>query len=211
MQFMRVCSNEVVFKKDRCKFMHLEGGMKRIQLQNRELWFSSGCNLSHTSISSSEGQFVKYSLSFSLFLPLHAMFKWMSLSPHIPFGTEQTRVANLLWVWVWGVGFGVFLCKCEWDFILFSLNYILICSRRKEWVISLQSQHYKLTSYSASQQLLENLLQPKQSDFVIEFGWCAVKDIRSEMRKGCLSLVEKKPLKNKQNHPKTFYIPLPGV
>lgn len=107
------------------------------------------------------------------------------------------------------LGLGFFLCKSEWDFILFSLNYILICSRRKEWVISLQSQHYKLTSHSASQQLLENLLQPKQSDFVIELCWCAVKDIRSEMKKGCLSLVDKKKQqpKNQTKTPQNFLYP----
>lgn len=41
--------------------------------------------------------------------------------------------------------------------------------------------------------MLENMLQLKQSDLVVEFGWSAVKEIGSELEKGgCLWWGKKK-------------------
>ena len=48
--------------------------------------------------------------------------------------------------------------------------------------------------------MLENLLQTKQSDFVIECGWSAIKEIRCEMTKRWVSLVGKKTKKNQRKN-----------
>lgn len=46
--------------------------------------------------------------------------------------------------------------------------------------------------------MLENLWKPKQSGFVVDFGWSAIKEITSEMRKEWVSLVGKKNKKTRQ-------------
>lgn len=182
-------------RKPDAKLCTWEGGMKKIQLQ-RELWFWSGCNLSLKSISS-EGICKIFSTIF-LVLTIPCCIQ-----------TDESVIPDTFWHAATGggkfvvgldLGFGFFFCASV-NYILFFFHWIIywFVAEKKEFVISLQSQHYNLNLNSASPQMLENLLQPKQSDFVIECGGSAVKEIRSEMRKGWVSLVGEKQTKTPQN------------
>lgn len=124
--FMRIYSNTVVFKKARCKFMHL--GRRNEENTVTEQAVVLGRNLSLKSISSSEAEFVIYSLPFTPVLTsLCCIPMDESVIPNMFWHTAAKNgkdVVGLEDLLSFGFVFGGF---CGFDIFHARVNEILFC------------------------------------------------------------------------------------